>query len=132
MTSSSFNNGSRVRNRVFPTHCKCGLRLARRVSWTERNPARQFLVYPRPSYSSEKCDAFYWINREFYSHWYASTLYQLNNSLTPDQRDVFKDEVNRHEMEIVTQERIAMLEKEVENYKPMMLELEKAKSNVAK
>ncbi|GJW85493.1 hypothetical protein Tco_0158638 [Tanacetum coccineum] len=33
---------------VFPTHCKCGLRLARRISWTEMNPARRFLVCPRP------------------------------------------------------------------------------------
>nr|GEZ30552.1 DNA-(apurinic or apyrimidinic site) lyase 2 [Tanacetum cinerariifolium] len=109
------------------TPYNCGLRLARRVLWTGHNLARRFLVYPRLSYSSEKCDAFYWIDGELYSHWYANTLYQLNNSLTPDQRDVFKDEVNRHEMEIVTQERIAMLEEEVENYKPMMLELEKSK-----
>ncbi|GJY65367.1 hypothetical protein Tco_0467605 [Tanacetum coccineum] len=122
MASSSSNNGNRVRNHVLPTHCKCGLRLAMRVSWTKRNPARRFLVRPRPSYSPEKCDAFYWIDRELYSHCYANTLYQLNNSLNPDQRDVFEDEVNQHEMEIVTQERIAMLEEEVEKYKPMMLE----------
>lgn len=46
MASSS---SSSVHNRSFPTHCKCRLCLARRVSWTERNPGRRFLVCPKPS-----------------------------------------------------------------------------------
>ncbi|GJT57236.1 peptidase C1A [Tanacetum coccineum] len=55
----------------------------------------------------------------------------LSLTIVPEQREVFEDEVNRHEKEIVSRERIALLEEEVENYKSRMVELKKAYSNVA-
>ncbi|GJZ92107.1 hypothetical protein Tco_0664172 [Tanacetum coccineum] len=44
-------------------------------------------------------------------------MYQMNNTMNPDHREVFEDVVHRHEMEIVSQERISMLEEELESHK---------------
>ncbi|GJY21149.1 hypothetical protein Tco_0393715 [Tanacetum coccineum] len=99
MSTSSSSNRSRVRN--LPTHCKCGLRLAKRVSWTERNPCRRFLVCPKPSV----CCGFL---------------------------VVFVEEINRHELGILAQERLGYVEAEFENYKArMVLQLKREQSKYA-
>ncbi|GKA69428.1 hypothetical protein Tco_0775492 [Tanacetum coccineum] len=112
---------------VFQTLCKCGLGLARRISWTEMNLARRFLVCPRPSPSPQRFDAFYWIDGELFSDWYRNMMYEMNNTMNPDHREIFEDVVHRHEMEIVSQERISILEEELESHKSSNFdELEKA------
>ncbi|GJZ60809.1 hypothetical protein Tco_0616625 [Tanacetum coccineum] len=96
MATSSSSNRSRVRN--LPTHCNCGIHLANRVSWTERNPCRHFLVCPKPSFSPDKCNAFYWIDGELQAAWYKHAMYEMYLSMNGDQRDVFVEEINRHEL----------------------------------
>ncbi|GJW88506.1 hypothetical protein Tco_0163846 [Tanacetum coccineum] len=115
MSTSSSSNRSRVRN--LPTHCKCGLRLAKRVSWTERNPCRRFLVCPKPSLQAA---------------WYKHAMYEMYLSMNGDQRDVFVEEINRHELGILAQERLGYVEAEFENYKArMVLQLKREQSKYA-
>ncbi|GJU64061.1 hypothetical protein Tco_1245896 [Tanacetum coccineum] len=59
-------------------------------------------------------------------------MYEMNNSLNLNHREVFEDVVNRHEMEIVMQEKFLMLEEELESYKSSkFIELEKANAKAA-
>ncbi|GJR04844.1 hypothetical protein Tco_0527828 [Tanacetum coccineum] len=124
MATSSSSNRSRVRN--LPTHCNCGIHLANRVSWTERNPCRRFLVCPKPSFCPDKCNAFYWIDGELQAAWYKHAMYEMYLSMHGDQRDVFVEEINRHELGILAQERLAYVVADFENYKArMMLQLKR-------
>ncbi|GKC75090.1 hypothetical protein Tco_1125864 [Tanacetum coccineum] len=117
MASSSSHSGNRSRNRVLPTHCKCNIRLARRVSWTQRNPGRRFLVCPRPS---------------LYDDWYKIALYEMYVSMNPNQRELFEHKANQHEREIKSQQRIAALEEELKANSNMVDELKRAKSDVGR
>ncbi|GKA43602.1 hypothetical protein Tco_0736326 [Tanacetum coccineum] len=55
--SSSSSSNIHNRDRSLPTHCKCRLPLARRISWIEWNPGRRFLGCRKPS-SLEQKDVF--------------------------------------------------------------------------
>ncbi|GJZ96160.1 hypothetical protein Tco_0668494 [Tanacetum coccineum] len=137
MASSSSHSGNQSRNRVLPSHCKCNIRLARRISWTERNPGRRFLVCPRPLIFSSflcfiKCDDFYWIDGELYGDWYKFALYEMYVSMNPEQIELFEHEVNQQEREIESEQRIAALEEELRANSKMVDELKRAKSDVVR
>nr|GFA73249.1 DNA-(apurinic or apyrimidinic site) lyase 2 [Tanacetum cinerariifolium] len=130
MSTSSSSNQSHVRN--LPTHCNCGIHLAKRVSWTKRNPCYHFLVCSKPSFFLDKCDAFYWIDGELQVAWYKHAMYKIYLSMNGDQRDVSVEEINKHELGILTQEGLAYDEAEFENYKArMVLQLRREQSKYA-
>ncbi|PWA95913.1 hypothetical protein CTI12_AA045560 [Artemisia annua] len=130
MASSSSNNNASANNRArylmrtLPTHCSCNLRLARRISWTERNPGRRFLVCPRPSSHPQRCADFFWIDGELYSDWYKHTMHRMYVSMSSQEREVFEDDAHSHQMEIA----LAVMEERVAR---MGDEIQAAKSNVA-
>nr|GEU56811.1 pentatricopeptide repeat-containing protein [Tanacetum cinerariifolium] len=55
-------------------------------------------------FSLDKCDAFYWIDGELQAAWYKHAMYEMYLSMNGDQRDVFVEEINRHELGILAQE----------------------------
>ncbi|GJX76800.1 hypothetical protein Tco_0323611 [Tanacetum coccineum] len=105
MSTSSSNSHNQSRIRSFPTHCKCSLPLARRISWTEMNPGRS---------------SFYWIDGGLNSEWYKTNMYELYMAMNPEQRGDFETAINRFEMQIERQERLVSLEQEFANYKSKM------------
>nr|GEX68800.1 hypothetical protein [Tanacetum cinerariifolium] len=84
------------------------------------------------SYKSfyQRCDDFYWIDGELYGDWHKTPLYEMYVSMNPNQRYLFEHEVNQHEREIKSQQRIAALEEELEANSNMVDELKRAKSDV--
>ncbi|GJR37308.1 putative nuclease HARBI1 isoform X2 [Tanacetum coccineum] len=68
-----------------------------------------------------KCDAFYWIDGELQAACYKHAMYEMYSSMNGDQRDVFVEEINKHELGILAQERLAYVEAEFENYKARMI-----------
>ncbi|GJW65915.1 hypothetical protein Tco_0117799 [Tanacetum coccineum] len=129
--SSSSSSINRNRVRSLPTHCKCGLPLARRISWTEWNPGRRFLGCRKPPFSGEQCSSFHWIDGHLNSQWYKTTMYELYVTQSPEQRDVFDDAINQFEMQITRQERLESLEQEFASYKSKMeADLKKYKSSM--
>ncbi|GJU93134.1 hypothetical protein Tco_1317890 [Tanacetum coccineum] len=79
-----------------------------------------------------RCDAFYWIDGELHGDWYKSALYEMYVSMNPEQRDLFEHEVNQHEREIESEQRIAALEEELRENSKMVDELKRAKSDVGR
>nr|GEU57361.1 hypothetical protein [Tanacetum cinerariifolium] len=80
----------------------------------------------------DKCDAFYWFDGELQAAWYKHVMYEMYLSMNGDQRDVFVEEINIHELEILAQERLAYVEAEFENYKArMVLQLKREQSKYA-
>ncbi|GKC06246.1 putative nuclease HARBI1 isoform X2 [Tanacetum coccineum] len=80
----------------------------------------------------DNCDAFYWIDGELQAAWYKHAMYEMYLSMNGDQRDVFVEEINRHELGILAQERLCYVEAEFENYKArMMLQLKREQSKYA-
>nr|GFA69752.1 pentatricopeptide repeat-containing protein [Tanacetum cinerariifolium] len=71
--------------------------------------------------AQDKCDAFYWIDGELQAGWYKHAMYEMYLSMNGDQRDVFVEEINRHELGILAQERLAYVEADFENYKARMV-----------
>nr|GEY75701.1 hypothetical protein [Tanacetum cinerariifolium] len=82
-------------------------------------------------FSQDKCDAFYWIDGELQAAWYKHVMYEMYLTMNSDQRDVFVEEINRHELGILAQERLGYVEAEFENYKArMVLQLKREQSKV--
>nr|GEU93532.1 hypothetical protein [Tanacetum cinerariifolium] len=77
--------------------------------------------------SYQRRDAFYWIDEELYGDWYKSALYEMYVSMNPEQQDLFEHEVNQHEREIESKQRIAVLEEELRANSKMVDELKREK-----
>ncbi|GJT37040.1 hypothetical protein Tco_0936905 [Tanacetum coccineum] len=106
MASSS----SSSRNRVLPTHCKCGFPLMKRTAWTEGNPCRRFLNCRYSNIPCKKnCNAFYWIDPEIYNQWYRTQMFELFLHLNPTERDEYTEQLR-------VQERFDLLETEYHVY----------------
>ncbi|GJX03540.1 putative reverse transcriptase domain-containing protein [Tanacetum coccineum] len=90
MASSS----SSSRNRVLPTHCKCGFPLVKRTAWTEGNPCRRFLNCRYSNIPGRmNCNAFYWIDPEIYNQWYRTPMFELFLHLNPTERDEYTEQL---------------------------------------
>ncbi|GKC72507.1 hypothetical protein Tco_1118390 [Tanacetum coccineum] len=110
MASSS----SSLRNRVLPTHCKCGFPLVKRTAWTDINPHRRFLNCRNSNIPSRKnCNAFYWIDHEMYNQWYRTQMFELFLHLNPTKRDEYTNQIR-------IQERFDILEAEYLVYQSQM------------
>ncbi|GKA51491.1 hypothetical protein Tco_0744687 [Tanacetum coccineum] len=119
---SASSSSIRSRFRTLPTHCNCGIRLAKRVSCTKINPF----------FCPDKCDAFYWNNDELQGGWFKHAMYEMYLTMNGDQRDVFVEEINIHELGILAQERLAYVEADFESYKSrMVLELKREQTKYA-
>ncbi|GKA20259.1 hypothetical protein Tco_0700248, partial [Tanacetum coccineum] len=79
-----------------------------------------------------RCDDFYWIDGKLYGDWYKTALYEMYVSMNPNQIDLFEHEVNQHEREIESQQRIVALEEELEANSNTVDELKRAKSDVGR
>ena len=59
-------------------------------------------------------------------------MYEMYLSMNGDQRDVFAEEINRHELGMLAQERLAYVEADFDNYKSrMVLALKRGQSKYA-
>ncbi|GKD75109.1 DNA-(apurinic or apyrimidinic site) lyase 2 [Tanacetum coccineum] len=110
MSSSSSSS-----SKSLPRYCKCDIPqlLVKRTSWKPSNPGRRFLTCPHPSWSGDQCEAFYWIDTEPLSEWYKSLLNHMYMQLNPSERRGIQVEMNN-------QERIALLEYELQLYHEKM------------
>ena len=76
--------------------CECGLPLRVLTSWTSTNPGRRFVVCPnRSKPMGKKCEVWDWYDVEIESDWYRMNLYEMYNTLNPQQRRRLGQETSR-------------------------------------
>nr|GEV34750.1 DNA-(apurinic or apyrimidinic site) lyase 2 [Tanacetum cinerariifolium] len=74
----------------------CGLPLRVLTAWTSTNPARRFVVRPnRSKPMKKKCEVWDWYDLEIKSDWYRMNLYEMYNTLNPQQRRQVGQETSR-------------------------------------